>query len=486
MLATIKNWLAPKQRDATQRDPEWFFSRGFGRRTSSGVAVTKETALMLPAVWQAIAMISQDIAKLPLNLYRKKDDDDREIFDSHVGQRLVRWEANREMTAKQFWRQMMGDALIYNNAYAFIARREDGRPDELIPLLPDRTGPERLRNTGQLVYVSDIGGQLQPINPYDVIHIRGMMMTCPDGSAPKFLNYAKEAIGLGLAAQDFESKFFKNGLRASGILQIPPAMTKGAADNLEKDFRKLYESPDGWYRAVVLKDGAQFHSISQNNKDSQAHELRQDQVREVARLFNLPPSRLGLSDSVSYNSKAEDNQAYHDTTLAPWLDAIADECWFKLLLPGERRGLQYYFEHNTASLLRLDLLKRFQAYEIAVNPNRGGFMLESEVRKKENLPSIAGIDDRRQSAQPSPQPEDVELNDDDDESSSERSYGPNEARDRWLCEEKSTHTYAQLAHKLDTKSKSENWTPLGKRGVESAIKRYKSFFGEPHTDASVR
>lgn len=399
---------------ATQMDANWegWWHNQVWGKSSSGISVTRDKAMMLPAVFQAVAQISQDIAKLPLDLYRKvgETDDDREVYRSHVAWRLVRWQANQEQTARQMWRQLMGDALIFNNAYAWIIRGMDGRPVELIPLLPDRTGPERSKKTGELMYVSEIDHTERAFDPYDILHIRGLMLTNTDGSAPAFLNYAREAIGLGLAAQKFESRFFKNGMRTSGILEIPHGLPKVAKDNLEEGFRKQYENPESHFKSIILREGAKYHSISQSNKDSEAHQLREDQVREVARLFNLPPSRLGLSDAVSYNSEAEANRKYYDSTLSPWLDMIVDECWFKLLLPGERKSLKYYFEHNTASLLRMDLLSRYQAYEIAVNPNRGGFLLKSEVRQKENLPAIPGIDDP-----PEPPPQFAANGDDDEE-----------------------------------------------------------------------
>lgn len=460
ILQRIAQWFRPQLR-ATQNDPNWegWWHNQYGGKSSSGISVTRDNALMVPAVWQAVSMISGDVAKLPLDLYRKKggDGEDREIYESHPAEWVVRWESNIEMTAPQFWRQMTADALIWNNSYAWIRRGGDGRPVELVPLLPDRTGPERAKDTGQLIYTTEVDKGIRVFDPYDILHIRGLMLCNGDGTAPRFLSYAREAIGLALSAQKFQSKFFSNGMRAFGVLQVPTGMPKQAHDNLVKSFREEYEGEDNWFRTVILKEGAKFQSIAQSNEQGQTHLLREDQVREVARLFNLPPSKLGLSDSVSYNSKSEDNQAYHDTTLSPWLTAIADECRFKLLLPGERFSIKYYFEHNTASLLRLNLLARYQAYEIAVNPNRGGFLLRSEVRKRENLPAIAEIDDPPEPAAPPPaQSGDQDPPDDSEPMMEQNSKAPSretlehEARlsGEWqTCRDSNAGSKAEFAHR---------------------------------------
>lgn len=54
-----------------------------------------------------------------------------------------------------------------------------------------------------------------------------------------------------------------------------------------------------------------------------------------------------------------------------------------LLLESEKG--EYYWEIDTSELLKGDVLKRYQSYEIAL---RSGFMLPDEVRGKENLPDF--------------------------------------------------------------------------------------------------
>ena len=64
----------------------------------------------------------------------------------------------------------MTHALLWSNAYALIERDDAGRPVALLPLLPDRTSPQRAED-GSLFYVSEIGGELQGFAASNILHI---------------------------------------------------------------------------------------------------------------------------------------------------------------------------------------------------------------------------------------------------------------------------------------------------------------------------
>ena len=367
------------------QDPNaWNDLYGGHNESASGICVSPDKALSFPPVWQAVSLISGDIAKLPLYPYRRGDGDTRTVDNKHPAYYLVCRMANEELTAFDFWRNVMVHALIWNNAYVFIARNNRTDPVGLFNLLPDRTTIER--KDGQCYYVTEVTfgdgrHKTVPIPSADVLHIRGLSV---DGLAGvQLLEAARDSWGLGLAAQGFASKFFKHGVRVGGILELPIGTTPNNAKQLEEGFRKYHEGEENWFKTAILRDGAKFHSTSVAPNDGQMNETREQQVRDTARLFNLAPSRLGLADSVSYNSKTEDNQSYLDSTLSPWMAAICAQCWAKLLSANQQMADTHYFEHNTSSLLKMNQLLRSQSYAIGI---RNGWMSPNEVRKAENMP----------------------------------------------------------------------------------------------------
>lgn len=352
-----------------------FFSSG---PTTAGIPVRHKSALEIPAVWQVVNCVSGDIARLPLDLYRRNGEQ-RDKDKRHPSYKVVRRRANREAAAFKFWRRFMVHALLWNNAYAFIARRGDGTVAELINLLPDRT--HVVRENGRLLYETEVDGQMEPINAHNVLHIEGISTDAIAGH--DILQAARDSWALALAQQNFQSKFFANGAMVGGILEVPANVSPKARDTLQEGFTKKTTGVGNWFKTIVLRDNAKFHKTTVSPQDAQLTEVSEESVRQVARWFNVPPSRVGLSDSVSYNSKAEDNRAYVDSTLAVWLEAIASECWLKLLSKPEQDRDTHYFEHNTAALLKLDPLKRHQVYAIGIS---SGMYSPDEARGMENRP----------------------------------------------------------------------------------------------------
>lgn len=356
-----------------------------GPPAASGIPVSHDRAMHAAAVWQCVQQISGDIAKLPLNV--KSTSGDGEIDLKHPAQRLVRYRWNEDTPAFHGWRTLVAHALIWGNGYAFIDRNGRGDPIGLYTLLPDRTRPERVG--GQLWYVTETSdGKVTPIHRDDVIHLRGLTL---DGlSGMDLVKYARDAIGTALETEGFQAKFFKNGIRHGGILMLPREMADQVKDKVETGFRRAYSGGDNAFKTIILRDGAKFEAAQSTFRDAQMVELDEQLVRKIARFFNVAPSRVGLSDSVSYNSKAEDNQSYLDTTLSPWMLALCAELWCKLLSLAQQQALSHELAHDVAQLLRLDRLKRYQIYAIG---KRSRILTTNDCRADDGLPPIEGGDE---------------------------------------------------------------------------------------------
>jgi HK97 family phage portal protein len=388
-------------------DPDaWEALFGDTYRSASGQKVTKKRALMCAAVWAAISLISGHKARLPLELRKwlTKEKTGSTIDEPHAAYRIVRQQFHDELPAFFGWRQLMLHKLLYTNAYAFIDQDAPGKPYGLYPLLPDRTAPERLKKKalvdqgikrslaaeldGQLVYVTETNGRLMTLFPSQVLHLRGLSM---DGySGCDLVEHAKHTIGLALAQERFASLFFRNGARKGGILELPASLKKETKDKVEDGFRKSYENEDAWFKTFVARDNVKFHEAAFNPHDSQLVEASQAQIRQVALFFKLQPSKLGLSDSVAYNSKAEDNQSFLDDTLGDELAMIEAECGHKLLSQQERDESTHFFQHDTRPLLRLDQTKRAAANRMAVGRP---WKTVNEARAEDNLPPKPGGDE---------------------------------------------------------------------------------------------
>jgi HK97 family phage portal protein len=361
-------------------DPEILEVLTSGMRSLTGESITPEKMLSVAAVWQAVTLISGDIAKLPLDLYKRGEDGEREKQTGNPLHRLVSRRPSDEMNSFTFWRTAIVHKLIFGNSFQYIERDRAGRPITLRPLNPARTKPKRIN--GQLVYVTidNNGMEKPPISPSDILHFREISMNGIDGC--ETVHYARNVIGLFLAADQYGAEFFNQGGRLGGVLTLPASL-KEKKDKVESAFRKMYEGVKNAFKTIVLRDGAAFSPSQAKPGESQLTESKESTVRDVARFYNVAPSRLGLSDSVSYNSKAEDNQAYLDSTLSPHLIEICDELDMKLLKESDQLSGDMYYEHNTRALTQMNTLQRSQIYALQI---RCGVLSPDEARAAENMP----------------------------------------------------------------------------------------------------
>lgn len=268
----------------------------------------------------------------------------------------------------------MVHALIWGNAYALIDRDPFGNPLELLPLLPDRTAP-RIMPNGGVIYVTEIDGELLNFPASAVLHLENISIA---GDADCELIFkARETFAQALAANKFASKFFANGARIGGILEVPLGMSKQASDTLEQGFRKTYEGVDNAFKTVLLRDGAKFHQAQFTPEQSQMVPVRKELVKEIARFFNLPPHKLGDDSKSSYNSLEQENRSYLDSSLSIWLNTIASEVWLKLLTTDEQKGQTHFAEHNVGAFIQADIKTQYEVGQIGIN---NGIVSPNEVR----------------------------------------------------------------------------------------------------------
>ncbi|NBW22310.1 MAG: phage portal protein, partial [Caulobacteraceae bacterium] len=100
--------------------------------------------------------------------------------------------------------------------------RVEGRPVSLSIWNPAQTMVRVM--DGEVWYVTYFNNQPVRINSRDMLHIRGLG---PDGIVGwPVLELMADALGVGMAAQEFGARFFGSGSNPSGLLMIPGAFSE--------------------------------------------------------------------------------------------------------------------------------------------------------------------------------------------------------------------------------------------------------------------
>jgi HK97 family phage portal protein len=359
------------------------------RKSASGLPVNADIALTYGPWYRGVNLISNDVAKLPLFVYRRTGDVGKEKDKGHPAFRLLRRQPNERQTAYQFKKLMIARAMTRGNAYAAIERLGSGAPAGLLPLSVDDTFPvleSRDGEPGRLWYVTTVGKTQRKLLPENVLHIHGLGT---DGiMGIDVIEKARDSLGLGLGAERYTNITLRNNGRPSIVLQVPNKMRIDAMDNLRKQWETMYAGIDNAARTAVLDNGMEAKEISFSPRDAQLKDIRDFQVRDVACFLNLPPHKLGDSSRNSYNSLEQENQSYLDESLDPWLVATEDECWEKLLTEEEKDSDSHVIEFLRGALVRANLADRANYYRTAL----GGrpWVVPDEVRDMENMAPLGG------------------------------------------------------------------------------------------------
>ena len=282
---------------------------------------------------------------------------------------LLRYEPNSQMTASAFKETLQGHLCLWGNAYARIQFNRGGEVKALLPLLPDRTWPER--QAGKLVYMTE-GHERYAAE--EILHVPGLGFNGVVGYSP--VAYTREAIAMGLAAQMFGATFFGNGAHLGGVLTHPGHLTPEALRNLRESFEAKFRGPANSSRPAILEEGMKWEPIGIPPDDAQFLETRKFQVLEIARIFRVPPHMLADLERATFSNIEQQGMDFVTYSLQPWLEKWEQEVKRKLLA-----GTDLVARFDLRMILRGDTAQRFQAYATG---RQWGWLSANDIRENED------------------------------------------------------------------------------------------------------
>ena len=241
-----------KPRDAVSSAPSFYFGS-----SASGKSVTPSSAVQVSAVYACVRVIAETIASLPLHVYETTETGSRKAPE-HPLYRLLHDEPNAEMTSFVWRETMLSHLLLWGNAYCQIIRTGRNKIDSIYPLIPDQMEVDR-DSRGNLTYTYTTSeGKTYALKPEDVLHIPGLGFDGVVGYSPIALE--KSAIGLGIAAEEYGSKFFSNGARPSGILVHPNTVKDPSA--LRASWNAAFTGTANAGKVAVLEENMHFEPLT--------------------------------------------------------------------------------------------------------------------------------------------------------------------------------------------------------------------------------
>ena len=354
----------------------------FFSTSAAGKSVSPRTAVQMTAVYACVRVIAETVASLPLHIYESSDQGNRKATD-HPLYRILHNAPNTEMTSFVWRETMLSHLLLWGNSYSQIVRNGRGKAIGLYPLLPDQMEVDRDAQ-GRLLYTYTTREQKTVnLRQEDVLHIPGLGFDGIMGYSPVALE--QNAIGLGIAAEEFGSRFFANGATPSGVLTHPNTVKNPKA--LRESWNAAYGSSSNAGKMAILEEGMKFERISMPNNEAQFLETRKFQVAEICRIYRVPPHLVGDLEHATFSNIEHQSISFAMHTIRPWLVRI-EQALNKALFE-EHGEVRFYAQFNIDGLMRGSYKERMEGYAIA---RQNGWMSANDIRELENMNPLSDAD----------------------------------------------------------------------------------------------
>jgi HK97 family phage portal protein len=359
----------------------WGSGGDFTTLSNADVIVNSDTAFTVSAFFGAVSLISDTVSTLPVDSYIRVDGE-RRPFRRNGGKPSWIDQPDVDTTKQAHYGALITSLLVYGNSYTRVYRDRAGEVVNLVVLDPNTVEVKR-SSLGRKVF--HVQGEKKPLTADEIIHIIDLAVP---GSLIGLsrITKLKDALGIGIALQDFAARYFAQGLSADVVLLAPTA-TPEQAKNLVDGFNNRHSGLKKSHKAGILTGaGVDVKQLTNDPEKSQVLESRRFVVEEIARAFNIPPHLLGIPGSNTYASVEQNNLQWISHGLRPITEKI--EWAYSRLISTE----QAFIKFNMNALLRGDLQSRATSYSVMT---QAGIMSVNDVRTLEDMSAVVGGDQHR-------------------------------------------------------------------------------------------
>ncbi|MDD5775516.1 MAG: phage portal protein [Candidatus Omnitrophica bacterium] len=318
--------------------------------------------MRLITVQNAVRLRATTLQRIPCHIMEEKDRMKEKAKDFYL-YKLLLHQPNSWMTAPDFWG--MAEALVSLRGN-FIAYKSgiEGRPiRELIPIKPSMIRKiEQLKDYSIEYEIHFPNGDIKHLNERQVFHLRGLTLDGFTGLNP--IEYAREAIGKGLASEQHLARWFAKGLNPGAIITHPDRLSAPAHSNLRAVLKEKYEGLSKFHEFMLIDEGMKIEFPTIKLVDAQFLEQMKLTEAQICGLFRVPLMLVNGGDKAPTYASSEQFMLFYQMFS---IDAASYESAIRRDLLTEAERGRYYAKFNVDALLRGDFLTRMQGLQIGIN-----------------------------------------------------------------------------------------------------------------------
>lgn len=323
--------------------------------------------MRLGAVVACLDVVSQDIGKTPLHMYRRTGEAGRKrvMPGEHPIAKLLSLKINRFQTRSEFFSQLVFNLRLWSNAYIIEQEAVGGG---LLGLYIAPTGQTIMgtTNKGDLAYRvtlgSDIERSLWRGVPTDVperlmIHLRQRSMAGIGGISS--LTVGAKYFELSKRLNEYRERLYRAEGTTNGVFEMREGAGELSGEAFTRLQNQLREDYDGFRRGekpLLLEGGLTYKSASLDANSAQVSEGLERELADACRLFRVPPFKIAALKDTKYDGAEVAERAYASDALDPTMVDI--ELAFAARLLTEDEQDEYFFEFDRDRLQVVDMKTR--------------------------------------------------------------------------------------------------------------------------------
>lgn len=345
-----------------------------------------------PHLRTVITFLNRNVAQLPVPVFERVSDTDRRRDGGVLAQLLKR--PNASMTTYDLLTALMGDFLLYDEAYWLVVQETDSPSGWGLYPLPVSWVQQRLGGTAwapeSLVVVNPKSGTRGKVGPGEFIYFHGWNPGDPSrGMSP--VDALRNILAEQIQAWSYREQVWARAGRMGTFITRPagaPAWSDEARRQFGDDWRSKWTGRNGAKAGgtPILEDGMTIGSSRFNAREEEWSEVAKLSLATVAAVYHTSPTMVGILDNANFSNVREFSRMLYTDTLGPYLTMIESRI-NAFLLPIVEPGRDVYAEFNIAAKMAGSFEE--QAAVLSTSVGRP-WMTADEARGRLNMPALGG------------------------------------------------------------------------------------------------
>ena len=341
-----------------------------------------------------VNFLANSIAQLPLKVYRRNGESDRER-DRTSTAALLLWRPNSDQTEYEFIRAIATEYFVFGCVYVWVLPDADSASGYQLRIIPTewvtKTNKSNAYGPESITVRTQSGNQIE-IPSSEFVRFNTYSPGNPGGYVSPV-----SALRQTLEEQIQAGRFRKELWRSSGRLNaqiVRPKDVQPWDEETKKRwiaaFREAWGAGGSKAGSIpLLEDGMEIKPFSTSFKEQQWAESIKLSREAVAAAYRINPSLVWHTDTQTYASAKDNSRALYAECLGPDLQMIQQRI-NSFLLPMIGADPDLYVEFDLTEKLKGSFEERATILQAAVG---GPWMTRNEARADNNMPPVDGGDE---------------------------------------------------------------------------------------------